>query len=125
MKESEPKIRSCLLIFVDLEKAFDQVLREVIRFALWWKGVPEYLIVEVMSLYKGRKTAVLVDKELSRLFSVKVSVHQGSSLSRFLFIMVMDVLIEDVRYGLLMEFLYADDLVLCRESLDEVMDKYR
>ena len=35
----------------------------------------------------------------------------------------MDVLTEDVRDGPLME-LYADDLVLCGESLNEVMDKY-
>ena len=29
-------------IFVDMEKAFDQMPREVIRFAAKWKGVPEY-----------------------------------------------------------------------------------
>ena len=77
-----------------------------------------------MSLYKGCKTAVSVDRELSSSFSVKVGVHQGSALSPFLFIMVMDVLTEDVRNGSLMELLYADDLVLGRESLNEVMDKY-
>ena len=77
-----------------------------------------------MSLYKGCKTAVSVDRELSSSFSVKVGVHQGSALSPFLFIMVMDVLTEDVRNGSLMELLYADDLVLGGESLNKVMDKY-
>ena len=38
--------------------------------------------------------------------------------------MVLDVLIEDVRDGSLMELFYADNLVLCGESLNEVMDKY-
>ena len=37
----------------------------------------------------------------------------------------MDVLTEDVRDGSLMELLYADDLVLCGESLNDVMDKYK
>ena len=37
--------------------------------------------------------------------------------------MVVDVL-TDVRDGSLMELLYADSLVLCGESLNEVMDKY-
>ena len=37
--------------------------------------------------------------------------------------MVMDVL-RDVRHGSLMELLYANDLVLCGESLKEVMTKY-
>ena len=77
-----------------------------------------------LSLYKGCKTAVSVVGELSSSFSVKVGVHQGSALSPLLFIMVMDVLTDDVRDGSLMELLYADDLVLCGESLNGVMDKY-
>ena len=77
-----------------------------------------------MSLYKGYKIAASVDGELSNSFSVKVGAHQASALSPLLFIMVMDVLTEDVRDGSLMELLYADDLVLCGESLHEVMDKY-
>ena len=36
----------------------------------------------------------------------------------------MDVLTEDMRDGSLMALLYANDLVLCRESLNEVMAKY-
>ena len=119
------KNKKLFSVFVDLEKAFDRVLREVIRFALRRKGVPEYLVNGVMSLYEGCKTAVLVDGELSSSFSVKVGVHQGSALSPLLFIMVMDVLTEDVRDGSLMELLYADDLVLCGESLNDVMDKYK
>ena len=69
-----------------------------------------------MSLYKGCKTAVSV--------SVKVGAHQVSALSPPLFIMVMDVLTEDVRAGSLMELLYAEDLVLCGEALNEVLGKY-
>ena len=86
-------------IFVDLEKAFDWVPREVIHFVLRWKGVQEYLVRGVMSLYKGCKTAASVDGELSNSFPVKVGVHQGSSLSPLLFIMGMDLLTEDVRDG--------------------------
>ena len=70
------------------------------------------------------KTAVSVDGELSSPFSIQVGVHQGSALSPLLFIMVMDVLTEDVRDGSLIELLDADDLVLCGESLNEVMNKY-
>ena len=105
-------------MFVDLEKALDWVPRKVISFALKQKGIPEYLVNGVRSLYKGCKTAVSVDGELSSSFSVKVGVHQGSALSPLLFIMVMDVLIEDVRDGSLMELLYAHNLVLCGESLN-------
>ena len=66
-------------------------------FALRRKGVAEYLVNRVMSPYKGCKTAVSVDEELSSSFSVKVGVHQGSTLSPLLFIMVMNVLTENMR----------------------------
>ena len=92
------------------------MLREVIHFALRQKGVPEYLVDGVMCLYKGCKTAVSVERELSSSFSVKVGVHQRSALRPLLFIMVMDVLTENVRDGSLRELLYADDLVLHGES---------
>ena len=77
----------------------------------------------VMSL-KDCKTAVSVDGKLSSFFSVKVSVHQGSPLSSLLFIIVMDLLTKNMRDVSLMELLYADNLVLCGESLNEVMYKY-
>ena len=42
-------------------------------------------------------------RELSSSFSVNVGVHQGSALSPLLFIMVINVLIEDVKDGSLMD----------------------
>ena len=103
----------------------DQVPREVICFTLRLKDVPEYLVNRVKSLYKGCKTAVSVNGELSSSFSVKVCVHQGFALSPLLFIMVMDVMTEDVRDGSLMKLLYANDIVSCGESLNKLMDEYR
>ena len=77
------KNKKLVFIFVDLEKAFDRVPRDVIRFAFIQNGVPEYLVNGIMSLYKGCKTAVLVDGELSISFSVKAGLHQGSVLNYF------------------------------------------
>ena len=45
------KNKRLFFVFVDLKKAFDRVPREVIRFALRWKVVPECLVDEVMSLF--------------------------------------------------------------------------
>jgi len=44
--------------FVDLEKAFDRVPREVIRWAMRKLGVEEWLVSAVMSMYTGAKTVV-------------------------------------------------------------------
>ena len=95
--------------FVDLEKAFDRVPRRVIEFALRKKGVEEKLVQAVMT----------------EPFEVKVGVHQGSVLSPLLFVVVMDVLSEGVRRGFLYEILYADDLVIMADSLQELESKYR
>ena len=65
------------------------------------------MVDAVTCLYKGCKSAVSVDKELSSSFSVKVGNHQGFPLSLLLFIMVMNILTGDVRDDLLMELMYA------------------
>ena len=44
--------------FVDLEKAFDRVPREVISWAMCKLGVEEWLVSAVMSMYTGAKTVV-------------------------------------------------------------------
>ena len=54
--------------------------------------------------------------DLSSSFSVKVAVDQVSALSSLLFIMVMDVLMEDMRDGSLMELWFIDGIVVCKRS---------
>ena len=44
--------------FVDLEKAFDRVPREVVYWSLRKRGVPERLIGMIKSLYAGARTVV-------------------------------------------------------------------
>lgn len=125
MQEKYLSKKKCLYYcFVDLEKAFDRVPRKVIEFALRRKGVEEKLVQTVMRLYDGARTRVRVDSEVTEPFEVKVGVHQGSVLSPLLFVTVMDVLSEAVRGGLLLELLYADDLVIMAESLQELERKY-
>ena len=58
---------------------------------------------------------------------MNVGVHQGSVLSPLLFIIVMEAVTHSVREGLLLEMLYADDLVLvgkCEEELKEKLRKW-
>ena len=55
----------------------------------------------------------------SEEFEVKVGVHQGSLLSPLLFIIVLEALSCEFRCGVPWENLYADDLVIIAESLEE------
>jgi len=55
---------------------------------------------------------------------VAVGVHQGSVLSPLLFAIVVDVVMKCARKGLMNEILYAHDLVLISESLEELKEKF-
>ena len=75
------------------------------------KGIPEVMVRAVMSLYEGAKTRVRVGLELSEEYEVKVGVHQGFVLLLLVFVIMVDMVMENVRNGLMSEMLYADHLV--------------
>ena len=108
------KVHEC---FVDPEKTLDRVPRKVLEWTMRTKGIPEVLVRSVMNLYEGVMTRVRVDSELSEESLVKVGMHQGSMLSHFLLVVVVDVVTEFARECELSEFLYADDLVLMSEII--------
>ena len=82
------------------------------------------MVRAVTSLHEGAKTRVRVGLELSEEIEVKVGVHQGSEFSTLLFAIVVDVITESVRNGLMSEMLYADDLVLTSETMDGLREKF-
>ena len=118
------KKKELWMAFLDLEKAFDRVPREVVWWALRQMDVDEWLINAVKSMYKNAKTSVKVNGVGGRDFPVEVGVHQGSVLSPLLFIIVMEALSKrfDDR-GLPWELLYADDLVLLADSEEDLKRK--
>ena len=95
--------------FVDLEKAFDRVPREVISWAMHKLGVEEWLVSAVMSMYTGAKTVIRTVCGNSKGFEVKVGMDQGSALSPLLFVIVMEAISREFRVALPWELLYADD----------------
>ena len=115
-REGEQKLCMC---FVELEKAFDRVPSKVMEWALKKKRLAEVLVQAVMSLYEGSRTKVRVGSGTSEELGVRVGVYQEFALSPLIFAIMVDVVTEHAREGLLNEILYADDLVLMSESLDE------
>ena len=113
------------MCFVDLEKAFDRVPSKVLEWALRKRGIPESMVRAVMSLYEGAKTRVRVGAELSEEFEVRVGVQQGSVLSPLVLAIVVDVVTESAREGLMSEMLYADDLALISETIEGLREKFR
>ena len=110
------KKKEVWIAFVDLEKVFNRVPRQVVRYALRVVGVDEWIVKVIQATYVGVTTTIRLRDGESKEFGVKVGVHQGSVLSPLLFTIVLEALSKDFRSGLLWELLYAVDLDLIAES---------
>ena len=114
------KNKQLFFAFVDLEKAFDRVPREVVWWAMRSLGVDEWLVSVVQAMYVDARSKVRVQGVFSEEFPVRVGVHQGSVLSPLLFIMVMEAVSRGFSKGSPWELLYADDLAVIAESMEEL-----
>ena len=61
--------------FLDLEKAFDQVPREVVKWAMKKLGVDECLIRSVMAMYSDNNNVINLNNIAGNKFDVNVGVH--------------------------------------------------
>ncbi|KAK3552014.1 hypothetical protein QTP70_031598, partial [Hemibagrus guttatus] len=107
-------------VFVDLEKAYDRVPREELWYCMRKSGVAEKYVRVVQDMYERSRTVVRCAVGQTEEFKVEVGLHQGSALSPFLFAMLMDQLSEEVRQESPWTMMFADDIVICSESREQV-----
>ena len=117
--------RRLYFAFVDLEKAFDRVPRQVLWWALRSLGVEEWAVRVIQGMYANARSRVRVNGLYSEEFNVGVGVHQGSVLSPLLFILVLEALSRNFRTGAPWELLYADDLVIIADSQEECISRLK
>ncbi|KAK3506481.1 hypothetical protein QTP70_001796, partial [Hemibagrus guttatus] len=107
-------------VFVDLEKACDRVPREELWYCMRKSGVAEKYVRVVQDMYERSRTVVRCAVGQTEEFKVEVGLHQGLALSPFLFAIVMDQLSELVRQESPWTMMFADDIVICSESREQV-----
>ena len=122
-EEYQKKDKKLYMCVVDMEKVFDRVPRKVMEWAMRKKGSSEVIVQAVMSLYDGAKTRVRVGSAYSEEFEVKVGVHQESVLSPLLFAIVVDIITENARRGVVNELLCAVDLVIMSEDIEDLKER--
>ena len=114
---------SVALGFVDLEKAFDIVPREMMMATLRWMGVPEAEVRMVEGMYEKTTSIMVVGEGASEAFDVNIGLRQGSVLSPLLFISVLDLISRNtVMKDAMKKLLYADDLALVANGKQELQE---
>ncbi|KAK3568266.1 hypothetical protein QTP86_002775 [Hemibagrus guttatus] len=107
-------------VLENLEKAYDRVPREELWYCMRKSGVAEKYVRVVQDMYERSRTVVRCAVGQTEEFKVEVGLHQGSALSPFLFAIVMDQLSEEVRQESPWTMMFADDIVICSESREQV-----
>ncbi|KAK3530554.1 hypothetical protein QTP86_027916 [Hemibagrus guttatus] len=120
MEKYRDSQRELHCVFVDLEKAYDRVPREELWYCMRKSGVAEKYVRVVQDMYERSRTVVRCAVGQTEEFKVEVGLHQGSALSPFLFAIVMDQLSEEVRQESPWTMMFADDIVICSESREQV-----
>ena len=120
----QKKNKKLYMCFVGMKKVFDRVPRKVMECAMRKKGLSEVMVRAVMILCDGAKTRVRVESAHSEKFEVNVGVHQRFVLSPLLLAIVVDVITENTRKGVVNELLYADDHALMSKTMENLKERF-
>ena len=93
------------LVFIDLEKAYDKIPRNVMWWSLDKHKVPSKYVTLIKDMYNNVVTSVRTNDGNTDYFPIKIGLHQGSALSLYLFALVIPRCM-----------LFADHVVLVDES---------
>ncbi|GJV10816.1 retrovirus-related pol polyprotein LINE-1 [Tanacetum coccineum] len=123
IEKSRERQRDLHLAFIDLEKAYDSVPRELIWKTLIDKGASRRYIKVIRDMYEGAKTRVRTPIGTTEFFPVEVGLHQGSTISPYLFALILDKLSRGIQEDIPWCLIFADDIVLVSESAKGLNNK--
>ena len=95
-----------------MEKAYDRVPRDVLWWALKKKAIPLKYVSIIRDMYEGVVTNIRTYGGLTDEFPITIGLHQGSTLSHFLFAIVIDEITKSIHENIPWCMLFADDIVL-------------
>ncbi|GJS41363.1 retrovirus-related pol polyprotein LINE-1 [Tanacetum coccineum] len=128
MEKYRERQRDLHMAFLDLEKAYDCIPRELVWRTLIDKGAPRRYLRVLRDMYEGAKTRVRTSVGDTEFFPVEVGLHQGSAISPYLFALILDEISRGIQEDIPWCMIFADDIVLIAESaegLNSRLEKWR
>ncbi|XP_055388217.1 uncharacterized protein LOC129616611 [Condylostylus longicornis] len=113
---------------VAFKQAFDSIKRNTITTALSSLGIPSKLIRLVMMTLNGTKARVMVQNEVSEVFTFGAGVKQGDTLSPTIFNLVLHYAIRhlyrngNIIYRSTQIGAYADDIIIMVKRLQDLKE---
>jgi hypothetical protein len=116
------------MIFIDLEKTYDKVTRNVMWWVLQKYKVSSKYITLIKDMYDNIVISIRTSDGDTNDFLNNIRLHQGSALSPYLFALVMDEITRDIQGGIPGCMLFTDDVILVDESrtgVDQKLELWR
>jgi hypothetical protein len=104
------------MVFINLEKAYDKVSRNIMWWTLQKHKISTKYITLIKDMYDNVVTSIRTSDVDTNDFPINIGLHQGSALSPYLFALVMDEVTRDMQGGITWCMLFTDDVVLVDES---------
>ena len=120
---------STFVAFVDMEKAFDRVNRDLLFYEMLKLGFNGKLLRCIRSIYNANKTCININGYTTEYFTMQYGVKQGDCLSPTLFNLYINDMVEDIKEtcdGIQIEhfkvhcLLYADDIAFISGSPEDL-----
>ena len=90
MEQSIEWQSSLYINFIDFEKAFDSISREVLSRLLQHYGMPVKVVTVIRALYEGFSAQVVHNGQRTQPLKMRTGVRQGWLLSPLLFLVALD-----------------------------------
>ena len=126
---------SLYINFIDFEKAFDSISRDVLWRLLRHYGLPDKIVTIIRVLYEGFSAQVVHNGQKTQPLDMRTGVRQGCLLSPLLFLVALDWVTRtafDRKRGIQWTFTtsledldFADDMALLSHRIQDMRDKTR
>ena len=125
IKKYRERKKDLHMVFIDLEKAYDNISRCIIWDNLKVRGISSRYIEAIRDMYDKTSINIQTLVGMTKPFPVKVGLYQGSTLILFIFTVIMEEISKSVWETVLWCMLFVDDIILVAETKDEVNNNFK